>query len=355
MAGPINSHVKKASKQLEETANQLGGQPTRVLLLINNGYASLSHEEFKEIAVSRARNVAKSIDSLVVGGPYYYSDTMEGVVFPELDLVPINADRPFRSFDALRQQWLRFALRFLKAFVCGKDEKWRRRRPPVVDLKYDLDGVTYIKPAPVMGKPSEIWPNGRPRENSTGITICPPVAHTFPKIAQGNWQQFRERFPTADFFKASYTEWLRFQEGQEKELGSPTMPFVPVEVTFDGFAEWYKGERQETSASAICRHANELFDERVRRLMDTARERGKSGIVLPEYIYLMAEQIGQDKVNDLASIFHMWEGPEGSRDKELLRNGRLFFEHALALAGAYAVKRGVGIILYDKDQTNAWV
>jgi len=89
--------------------------------------------------------------------------------------------------------------------------------------------------------------------------------------------------------------------------------------------------------------------------MVTARERGKSGIVLPEYVYLVAEEIGQDKVNDLASIFHVREGPEGSREKEILRNGRLFFEHALALACAYALKRGVGMVLYDKDQTNAWV
>ena len=354
MAGPIKGQVKKAAKQLQVTATGMGNEPVRVLLLVNNGYGALSHEEFKDIAVNRACNDTRNIDCVVVGGLYYYSDTFDMYFFPLLDLCPINTDRPFRSFDAFRQQWLHFATQFMTEFVQATGER-PRKRLPVVDLRYALDGITYVKLAPQMGKQSEFFPNGRQRANSTGITACPPVARTFPDLDAENWRRFKDRVPGSEFFQGSFAEWLDFKHEQEGELGEDTEPFVPIAVDFGACMTWCDEQKRTLDVRAICEYANTLFCQAVRKLREGARDRSKARIVVTEYVLLVTEEIGQDKADDLSSIYHVHEGAAKSRERALLRNGRLFFEHALALACAYAVRLGVGSVLYEKDLTHAWV
>ena len=182
MMGPIKNHVEKANKQLKRSAERIGGNPARVLLLINNGYAALSHEEFKEIAFTRACNATNNIDAVVVAGLYYYSDTWDSYFFPEIDLFPIRIDRSFTSYDSLAKEWRTFAMNFLTRCCILGEEKRVDERLPVQELTFELDGVTFVKPAPPMGKPSDFFVKGRPRKNSTGITTCPPVARTFPSF-----------------------------------------------------------------------------------------------------------------------------------------------------------------------------
>jgi len=354
MAGPIKGHVKTAAKQLKETVTRLGGQAVRVLILINNGYAALSHEEFTDIAVNRACNDTRNIDCVVTGGLYYYSDRFEHFAFWPLKMHPINVDRPFRSFTILRREWHDFVNQFMTAFVRGQDER-SRRRLPVVDLKYDLDGITYIKLAPPMGEPSKFWRNGRPRENSTGIETCPPVAQTFPNLDAENWRRFRSRLSGSKFFRGSFAEWLSFKKEQENELGTDIQPFVPVAVNFNTCLAWCEEQKQSLTVPAICQYASVLFDQMVRNLMEQARDRSKTQIIVMEYVLLVTEEIGQDKANDLSSIYHVHEGPDGSRRRAFLKNGRLFFDHALALACAYAAKQGIGAVLYEKDRTLTWI
>jgi hypothetical protein len=354
MAGPIKGNVKRAAKQLEETAKWLGGQAVRVLILINNGYAALSHEEFTDIAFNRACNDTRNIDCVVIGGLYYYSDKFDMYLLSPLQMHPINLDRPFRSFETLRREWDGFVEQFMTALVRGEDER-SRRRLPVLDLMYDLDGITYIKPAPRIGMPSKFWPNGRPRANSTGKEICPPVANTFPSLDVQNWWRFRNHLSGSEFFKGSFAEWVSFVKEQEDEMGTDINPFVPVAVDFNACLAWCEDQERPLDVPAMCHYANALFDQMVRNLMESARDRTKAKIVVMEYVLLVTEEIGQDKANDLSSIYQLHEGEDGSRRTVLLRNGRLFFEHALALACAYAAKEGVGTVLYEKDRTHAWI
>lgn len=355
MVGPIKGHVKKAAKQLEVTAARVGGQPVRALLLINNGYAALSHEEFKDLAFARACNDTRNIDAVVVGGLYYYSDKMDMYFFERLELCPVSADRAFKSFEVLRLQWLVFVEQFMTEFVRAENPR-SRTRLPVVDLRYDLDGVTFVKPAPLMGEPSKLWPNGRPRENSTGMESCPPVARTFPKMDEQNWRLFRDGLPDSEeFFKDSYRAWLQFQNEEDKESSTPDKPFVPVTVSFEDFSGWRSESGAPPNVQALAHYANEVFCRTIRRLMDAARDRTACRILMSEYVLLVTEEIGQDKANDLSSICHVYEGMEDTRSRELVRNQRIFLEHGLALACAYAIKLGAETVLYEKDLTHAWV
>jgi hypothetical protein len=354
MAGPIKTAVKKAAKQLEESRTRVGDDPVRVLVLINNGYAALSHEEFKEIAFKCVCHDTQKIDCLIAGGLYYYGDRFDHYFFPLLDICPVNASRPFASYENLRKEWLAFGEQLATAAIFGNVERTTTKLP-VVDLTYDLDGITYVKLAPKMGKPSKFWVRGRPREDSTGIEAWPPVAETFPRLDAENWRHFKDRLPASDFFKATYSEWIRFRDEQEADLGKAEMPFVPVDVAFEDCVLWCKEHSRLMDSQTVCDYANELFDRKAHHLIKEAADRLKSKVVVPEYVLVVTEEIGQDKANDLSSIFRVQETIAGRHESELVRNARLVHMRALALACAYAVKLGIGTVLYERDQTNAWI
>lgn len=359
LAGPIKSHIEKANKQLKQSTLDAGNDPVRVLLLINNGYAALSHDEFKEITIKRACNDTHHIDAVVVGGLYFYSDGFDMYFFPRMDLFPIHMDRPFESYDLLLQQWNSFEQDFLTKFVLGEDAR-SGKRLPVQDFRYEFDDIIFVKPAPPMGKPSDFYVNGRPRKNSTGITSCPPVAKTFPNFDSATWRRFRDyrswdQLSWDDFFKATYGEWGRFRQEQEKELATPVEPFVPVTVDFDAWLNWCKEQGRQAGVSTLCQYASVMFQNKILPIIETARSRDNATIVMPRYVLLVTEEIGQDRANDLCSIYLVDERIDGENRRTLIENERIFFEHGLALASAYALKTGVDSVMYEKDLTNAWI
>ena len=355
MMGPLKTHIEKANKQLKRSAEDLGGNPVRVLLLINNGYAALSHNEFKEIAVRRSCNATHNIDVVVTAGLYYYSDTFDNYFFPEIDLFPIRADRPFTSYERFRGEWHRFGENHLtQNFIFGK-KTHAEQRLPVQEFTYDLDGVTYVKPAPPIGKLSEFFSRGRLRQNSSGIKKCPIVARTFPDFDPANWRRFQERFPTDYFFRETYADWIQFREQQTQALSSTTTPFVPVTVEFNSYIAWCKRKKCRRGSQTVCLYANVLFEDSVRQLIVHAQDRASSSIVVPRYVLLVTEVIGQDMANDLSSIYLVNDDIAGERREPLLENQRMFFEHGLPVAAAFAMKRGVHAIRYEKDLSNAWV
>jgi hypothetical protein len=205
-----------------------------------------------------------------------------------------------------------------------------------------------------MPEKSGFWPNGPPRENSTGIETCPPVARTFPRLDKENWQRFKDQLPECEFLKGTYQQWLEFMEEEQKRQSLPLMPSVSVDVTFDGCKFWCESPGRNLDRRALCKHANQEFDRRVRELIAGARSRSDTKLVLPEYIYLVTEEIGQDRANDISSIYHVRESASGPVEEPLVENVALFFEHALTVACAYAFKLGVHAVLYDKDETYVW-
>ena len=123
MAGPIKRHVTKANGQLKQSAETLGSDTVRVLLLINNGYATLSHDEFKDLAIRRACNDTHNIDAVVIAGLYLYSDTFDSYFFPMMDLFPLHIDRPFASYEHLFTEWVKFGQNLLtRSCIFGEDD-----------------------------------------------------------------------------------------------------------------------------------------------------------------------------------------------------------------------------------------
>lgn len=345
---PIKNHVKKAAKQLAVSSRD--GE-TRLLILANNGYGALSHEEFKSLAVKCATNDTSNIDVLITCGLYFYSDLFDNFFISHFELSVIKEGSVVHSQEALHDAFNSFVAHFMTQFVRNTDSR-DKDRFPLLDLEFQLEGFRYVKPAPKMGEPSKFWIHGRPRSNSTGIKQCPPVATVFPNVSREEWEIFVKEtsFP---FWKSSYQEWVMFREKETVAADNPLRPLVPFYVRFSGYREWVE-KMGEHSISALCRYSTEQFQVEIQKQINKATERASFNLFLPKYVMLFVEEIGQDKANDIASICLVEELMGQERITPLVENKPIFFEHALALACAYAIKYSAGIVLHEVDKTFGW-
>ena len=263
--------------------------------------------------------------------------------------IPINANAPFHEFPELKRAWDAFAERTMTALVRG-ELPLDAGTGPILDTQFEVNGTTYVKPAPPIGKASEFYINGRPRKGGLAAAGIPPVALTFPDMTAAEWSKFREALHSDSLLCESYREW-RTQREKGFDAGSPLKPFVPIQVTKEGWVQWCTNNKQPANASSVRRYANELFCRQLRGLLHTARERTRSSVVPARYVLAITEEIGQDQANDLTRIGLVKAGiPEDEVVKEFVLDARIFHEYGLALAGAYALAEGVDCVMWQKDR-----
>ena len=347
VAGPIQTHVKKAASQLKKTRARFSESSVRVLILFNNGYSALNHEEFKSICFKCATNDTMQVDWLIVGGMYFYSDTFDHYVLTPLEPIPINLSVNFPSVEKLQMAWGNFIDNFMTNYVRDGNLQTQGKMP-VLDLSFKVDQTNFVRPAPKMGK-SEFWPEGeRPRKNTTGIESCPPVAKALPFFQPSDWKKFTDLFPFETFFRESYPEWVLWVHRKETNWKDSMKPLVPVPVSYQEFENYINKPTDLCTISDLYECAAARFETMVRRVLDNIRDANMLRIVVPEYIYLEVTEIGQDKAYDLCSIYHVSKMLVADQRKVLVKKANIFFEYGIALASAYAVKNGVSTVIYRK-------
>lgn len=349
MEGPVKTAVSSARKQLQQSKSEHNATST-VLWVINNGYSSLSHDVLVELVARRARNDSSDIDAIVVSGAYFYSDTFDSFFLWPVDCTPIHLDRPFMGIEALREAWNGLAEERMTALMrqpaVADDTKG-----PVVDLSFQLEGITYVMPTPPMGRESKFFINGRPRNNSTGITSSPPVATVFAGLNLHEWGEFKCQHAQM-VSSADYDAWKvkEARASSECEL----KPFITIPVTYTG---WLKWARQQTKGSSVSvhRYASDLFQEKVLGVIYGARERAGNSVLPRRYMLLITEEIGQDLAFDVSHLAEVCILPDG-RDHidEVWTDKPMFFQQALSVAAAEAIARGVECIYWEKDKSYAW-
>jgi hypothetical protein len=324
---------------------------TSILFVVNNGYTALNHSALVELVVRRCRNDSNAIDGVVVAGCYFHSDAFEGFALWPIDYVPIHLDRQFAEFDALRSAWNDYANHFMSQSIRG-DLGDRLVRGAVIDLQFEVDGVTYVKPAPPIGGQSKFFVNGRPRINSSGIESCPPVALIFPEMSARCWQRIRDAVPDPRL-QASFRDW-QAQRSAAREAGTLLQPYVGVPVDSEGWYQWLGN--QARSFDALQEYASCLFEERIRALLASVRSRENTSIRPSRYIWSVTEVIGQDRANDISHVFEVTEGADDSQSRiqELAVNLRIFREHATALACVHALTNNVDCVLWTENLQYAW-
>lgn len=349
--GPIKTAVAKANRQLKQSRVEQMDATCSVLMVINNGYTTLDHEELKALVTHRVRQDTHEIDAVVVAGAYYHSDGFDSFFLWPIDYISINLERPFAEFEQLRAGWDALAEHFMTQLVLGKPGP-NPTKGPVTDTRFDVGGTTYLRPAPVLGAKSEFYVQGRPRKDSSGLTSCPPVGLIFPLLTCAEWLRLKKLVPRPSDMLGNYEAWKQ-REVQGQAKGTPLRPFVRIPITTEDWEAWCE-ERGEIGS--IFQFASERFNQRVRELALSAKNLDEATIVPSRYVLAITDVIGEDRANDVSQIVVVREMPNRkSLGHEIVKNARIFHEHAITLAAAYAVRDQLDMVMWLKNLEYAWI
>jgi len=354
LEGPIQRAVRKANQQLKQSRTEVPDSTCSILFVVNNGYTALDHESLCRLIGRRVRQDTSAIDGIIVAGCYFHADGFDSFLLQPFKYLPINLGSPFPSLNRLQSAWFDFAERFAAQTVRGTLEG-ELHKGPLIDKQFDYGNVTYILPAPSMGHSSGFYVGGRPRRNTSGVDRCPTVAVTFPALTRQEWCQFRRALPTETGLCETFDAWQAKRVGAAQS-GTALRPFAPLAVTFEGWENWRVEQGLDRSLLAVRRYANALFEERLRAILESAHELVPDSVVPGCYILAITEEIGQDKANDVSHIALIHERlGDAAMVKPLVENARIFHEHAVVLASAYALIERLEFVFWTKDLTYGWV
>jgi hypothetical protein len=339
---PIKQHVKKAASQLKRSRETLGCDGPRIAILVNNGLYCMSRKEFESAATKYATHDTEAIDILLVGGIYYYSDTFDMYAFPRLSTYYMNGHFGCQAAEAMRTTWDWFVEKYMRSVII--DTTMARTKEPVRDICFERSGVRYVKLAPRLPA-SSFWPGGvRPREDSTGQDICPPVARVIPMFSREAYDAAMQSIVDKDQLRGTlfeYNNWCKSERLSSHNLFCPILGFELC--ISDCACHWYY---------ELCNRAAQRFDKYARELLDRALPWSERHVAL-RYVLLVSREIGIDKASDIVWISMISEVPGFEKELDIISGRRMKFEHALALASAYAILHECPQIYYVKDRRYA--
>ncbi|MBN2603726.1 MAG: hypothetical protein JXA91_06315 [Candidatus Thermoplasmatota archaeon] len=347
LATPIKNALKSASKQLVLSADKVGAF-AKIAVIINNGLTMTTSDEFTEIAVNRAKNDTTGIDSLITAGFYYYSDTFDSMLITEFKDHHIRGQKSPAIIEKLRKAWFNNLNQYMTKQI--QDIQIERQKGPIVDLFFELDGIRYVKPPIPWGKPSSFFgKHGRPREDSTGMVTCPPVAIVLPIFNNESYTYAKKHMIDRDILLNNLDEYLKWARNEWAISGDKFKPVVLIMITLTDL----KALAAEFWFSDIMSTALPKFQELIHGILENSKELPKEPLSL-NYIFLQVNEIGIDKANDIAFISHIKGGLHTENQKYLIKGERMKFEYAIALAASYCLSLDANTVYYYKNEDFKW-
>jgi hypothetical protein len=349
LEGTLKSEIRTARKQLKQSSIEYQAN-SNVLWIINNGHISLSHNALLDLALKRVMNDSTNIDAVVVSGVYFYSDGFERFFLWPIDYRPINLDRGCQEYDALLKAWGELANEWMTILV-RDPAAVSGIKGPVVDISFSREGKNFVLPTPPMGHKSDFYIKGRPRQNSTGITTSPRVATVFAGISELEWNKFIAHNPPG-ISTDNYIEWKSIET--EARANCSLKPFITIPVTCEGWKCWKK-EHPRRKYVTIHGYANSVFQAKMLDIINNSKEKTDNSILPPRFMLVITEEIGQDLAFDVSRLAEVRIDLDGNDHIKIVWEEKaLFFEHALVIAAAEAIARGIDYVFWKKDKTYAW-
>ncbi len=150
---PIQSAVKKASRQIAHSAEDLGRQSdTGVLLIVNNGYSYLNADNFEQLVVQRCRNDSNHINYAFCVTVDYHQGDFDAYIFLTARCHAIRDEGPWDAEKALADKFQKHFNDAMTKVMRDQmnPEFWQKNLPPVTDIRFERDGVQYVREAPVV-------------------------------------------------------------------------------------------------------------------------------------------------------------------------------------------------------------
>ena len=147
---PLQTAVKKASKQIKTSSTTLGLDGVGVLFGVNNGYSSLDADNFERLLVRRCLNDSTNIDHAVCITVDYHQGEVDAFVFCAVRCHAVRGGSEWSEFGALQAA-------VVNAFSDGMTQMmrdqvnpalWGESLGPVRDIRFERNGVEYVREAP---------------------------------------------------------------------------------------------------------------------------------------------------------------------------------------------------------------
>jgi hypothetical protein len=153
LGGPIQTAVKKAAKQIKETKTFLKKNfDFGILIAVNNGYRSLPHEEFEKLVLSYARKDTSQIDFIICSTVDHHQGDFDVYAFVSSHCYSITEGLQYSPSDDFIQAVGELFIKSVTYMMQNQmDPKlWNDSLPPISDILFEGEGVTFIRSAPAV-------------------------------------------------------------------------------------------------------------------------------------------------------------------------------------------------------------
>ncbi|MBL7234178.1 hypothetical protein [Komagataeibacter oboediens] len=343
MRGPIQTAVKKANDQLKQSRSEFSDTKCSVLLIINNNYSSLDHEYLCNLVLNRVRQDTSHIDTVVVGGVYFYLDGEDGTIFSPMQ--PFKVRTIFNEFNRLKASWEAFTDSFVEKLT-QPASKADRTKGPLAEKQFKVGNVSYNRPVPGGQFLEKLLSQSVVSKSYADKETSVYVAKTLPQISRHEWFLFRNHHALSIELLDSFEMWM-IRENKARKAAIPTCPLVMMPITSSGWVAWCNELGKKES---ISQYVNDLFKSRLDLLKSCAKDMRRCIILPARYTLAVTNVFGTDEAAALSSIFIVVERADGSTDRRCVVDmAGLSSEHAIALAAAYAIQERIESVMWEKN------
>jgi hypothetical protein len=147
---PLQTAVKKASKQIRQSAKALNMDGAGVLIGVNNGYSYLNAGNFENLLVRRCRNDSTNIDHAACITVNYHQGDFDAFVFCTVRCHTILGGPEWCEFQRFQEAVVGAFNNAMGQMMADQmnPKLWDESLSPVIDIRFERNGVMYVREAP---------------------------------------------------------------------------------------------------------------------------------------------------------------------------------------------------------------
>jgi len=345
LESPIQKALKKASKQLQESAKNINAK-LRIAIIMNNGLYMVSEDEFREMAIKRAKNDTSGIDILIVCSMYYYSDKFDMRIFFDFYDIEIN-NIEYKNkkliIDKLRLAWNSKTEKYMTEQMSNMNLS--RSKEPIQDLFFESNGIRYVKPPIQWGKSSGFWKDGRPREDSRQKEAIPDII-VLPVFDEVSYHYAKKYIIQKELLQNSLKDYFKWIEDNPIKSESKFKVVVYIALT----KEDLHNNKHPFSINDIQKCANLRYETLFKKIQTSMIEYSDK-IDKGNFILLETQEIGINQANDIAYISHI---EDDKKQNWIIEGKHIKYEHAVALAIALCLIIKAERVCYIRNEDFKW-
>lgn len=345
LESPIQKALKKASKQLQKSAKNINAK-LRIAIIMNNGLYMVSKDEFREMAIKRAKNDTSGIDILIVCSMYYYSDKFDMRIFFDFYDIEIN-NIEYKNkkliIDKLRLAWNSKTEKYMTEQMSNMNLS--RSKEPIQDLFFESNGIRYVKPPIQWGKSSDFWKDGRPREDSRQKEAIPDII-VLPVFDEVSYHYAKKYIMQKELLQNSLKDYFKWIEDNPIKSESKFKVVVYIALT----KEDLHNNKHPFSINDIQKCANLRYETLFKKIQTSMIEYSDK-IDKGNFILLETQEIGINQANDIAYISHI---EDDKKQNWIIEGKHIKYEHAVALAIALCLIIKAERVYYIRNEDFKW-